>query len=159
MNKKQIVTLLLIAALSVGIISLYTTFAYNEEASLMNESESDYNLIYSIKKSTDKNIYINAKEEKYIDIVITNTYKANLKYGAYYKLINPKEIPENVTISLSEDSVDSLQDIIKSNETKIISIKIKNESDYNINITVGTLVGFEKGNIEELISKEEILIK
>ena len=79
MKKKQIVMILLIAALSIGIISLYTTFAYDEEAAILDESNADYNLIYQVKTLSNKYISLKAKEEKFIDIVITNTYKSNLK--------------------------------------------------------------------------------
>ena len=156
MKKKQIIMILLIAALSIGIISLYTTFAYNEETAILDESNADYNLIYQVKSLSNKYISLNAKEEKFIDIVITNTYKSNLKYGMYYKLLNSKG---SVDISLAEESPDQLQSIIKPNNTKTISLKIKNGEDSSIDLVVGALVGFEQGKIEDLQKEGEILIK
>lgn len=156
MKKKQIVMILLIAALSIGIISLYTTFAYDEEAAILDESNADYNLIYQVKTLSNKYISLKAKEEKFIDIVITNTYKSNLKYGMYYKLLNSKG---SIDISLAEESPDQLQSIIKPNNTKTISLKIKNGEDSNIDLVVGALVGFEQGKIEDLQKEGEILIK
>ena len=159
MKKKQIIMILLIAVLSIGIISLYTTFAYNEEAAILDESTADYNLIYQVKSLSNKYITLNAQEEKFIDIVITNTYKSNLKYGMYYKLLNPKNSKESINISLAEESKGQLQSIIKPNNTKTISLKIKNGEDSSIDLVVGALVGFEQGKIEDLQKEGEILIK
>jgi len=159
MKKKQIIMLLLIGAISTGIISLYTTFAYNEEASQLENSTANYNLIYSIKEISNTNISVNANEAKYVDIILQNPYKATVKYGMYYQLLKPNEMPQNVKISLSEDSQDDLESTIKEHETKIVSIKINNNSDYNIDLTIGALIGFEQGNIEDLIKERQILIK
>lgn len=159
MKKKQIIMILLIAALSISIISLYTTFAYDEEASILDKSEADYNLIYHVKSLSNQYLTVTAKEEKFIDIVITNTYTTNLKYGMYYKLLNTKDNSDKIKIKLTEDSKDELQSVIKPNNTKTISLSIKNESDTNIDLVVGALVGFEQGKIEELQKEGEILIK
>ena len=159
MNKKQIIMLLLVMSLSVSIISIYTTFAYNEEITLLNNSTANYNLIYSLKDLSNKNISINSKDESFVDIVITNSYDVTLKYGIYYKLINSTEKAENVIVNISENSVDPLQSIIKPNETKIVSLKIKNISNNSTNLNVGALVGFEQGKIEDLQKDGEILIK
>jgi len=158
MKKNQIIMLLLIASLSIGIISLYTTFAYDEEAAILNESKADYNLIYSIKTSSSKNVSLNANEEKFVDIILTNSYSATLKYGIYYKSIKDREISD-IKINLTEDSISQLQSTIKPNETKTISLKLTNNSDNSIELVIGALVGFVQGNIEDLIKEGEILIK
>jgi len=159
MKKKQLIMLLLIASLSAGIISLYTTFAYDEEAAILNESQANYNLIYSIKNSSNKNISLNSNEEIFVDVVLTNTYTSNLKYGMYYKIINPKINNQNIIVQLNEDSQNQLQSIIKPNDTKTISLRIKNESNNHIDLIVGALVGFEQGKIEDLKKEGEIIIK
>ena len=113
MKIKSIITILLITILSISLISLYTTFAYNEEAAKLSESNADYDLIYLLKEKNNKTVSVNAKEEKYIDIKFTNTYSATVKYGMYYSLVKPNKLPENVIITLSEDSQDKLEDTIK----------------------------------------------
>ena len=158
MSKNKIIIVLLIM-LSIGIVSLYTTFGYEEENIDKKQSISDYNLIYSLKEEFNKEILINTKEEKFIDITLKNTYEYTIKYGMYYYLINPTNLPDGVNISLAESSIDPLEDVIKPQETKIISIKITNNSEYDINLIVGALIGYERGNVEELISDGEILIK
>ena len=159
MNKKQIVALLLVLALAISVVSIYSTFAYNEEATQLNDSQANYNLVYSLKELSNRNISLNAKEETFVDIVITNSYDVTLKYGAYYQLINSKESSENINIRITENSPDPLESSIKPNETKTISLYIKNNSDSSINLVVGALVGFEQGKIEDLQKDGEILIK
>ena len=159
MSKKSIFIILFIMLMSVGIISLYSTFAYDEENAKLDESSADYNLIYSIKESSKNQLSVVAKETKYADITLKNDYTANIKYGMYYHLLSPNKLPENVTITLASESASPLEDIIKPNETKIVTIKIINNSENNIDIIIGAVVGFENGNIKELIKNNEIIIR
>lgn len=158
MSKKLIITILLIM-LSIGIVSLYSTFAYDEEAVLLEESAADYNLIYSMKKSSNKQISVGANEEKYIDITLENIYESTVRYGMYYYPLMPENLPENVVIELAEDSKDLLENTIKPNQTRSISIKVTNNSEYSILIQIGALIGFENGKIEDLVKDGEVLIK
>jgi len=159
MKKRIIIITILVTLLSIGIISVYSTYAYNEEDNILDESDANYNLIYSIRENSNKEVVINSKEEKYVNITLTNTYESTVKYGMYYYLINPKNLPENVTITLAEDSIDLLENIIKPNQTRSISIKIVNNSEKQLELIIGALVGFEKGNIEDLAKNGEYLIK
>ena len=159
MTKKSIYIVLFIMLFTVCILSLYTTFAYNEEAKKLDESTANYNLIYSLKDASNKQITVASKETKYVDIKLNNAYNSTVKYGMYYRLLKPNKMPDNINISLSEDSVGLLQDTIKSGESKVVSIKIDNNSEYNIELIIGALVGFENGNIEELLKENEVIIK
>lgn len=156
MSKNKIIIVLLIL-LSIGIISLYTTYGYEENQNEL--SDSHYNLMYPLKESTNKEITVGSKEEKFIDISLKNTYEYTIRYGMYYYLINPTKLPDNVTITLSDDSEDLLENTIKPNQTRSISIRITNDSEYAINLIIGALVGFEHGEIEELVTDGEVLIK
>ena len=159
MSKKSIFTILFIMVLSAIIVSLYSTFAYDEESTKLDDSTADYNLIYSMRESNKNQVIVTANETKFVDITLRNDYQSNVKYGIYYHLVSPNKLPNNVSISLAEESRDALEDIIKPNQEKIITIKISNNSENNIDIIVGALVGFENGNIEELIKNGEYLIK
>lgn len=159
MTKKSIYIILFIMLFTVGILSLYTTFAYDEESTKFDESKANYNLIYSLKDTSNKQISVTSKETKYVDIMLNNTYNSTVKYGMYYHLLKPNKMPDNVKISLSEDSIDLLQDTIKPGENKVVSIRIENNSEYNIELIIGALVGFENGNIEELLKNDEVIIK
>jgi hypothetical protein len=68
-------------------------------------------------------------------------------------------ITNNVTITLADDSIDKLENTIKPEETRNISIRITNDSEYAINLIIGALIGYENGEIEELVTDGEILIK
>ena len=145
--------------MAICLISLYSTFAFNEEENKLPDSSADYNLIYSLKEKSNKQVTINKGEEKYLDITLNNTYNSTVKYGIYYYLIDSKKIPENFTITLAEDSQDTLSNIINPNKTRNISLKIKNDSNYSVQLIIGALVGFENGNIEDLLQEGEILVK
>lgn len=158
MSKNKIIIVLLIM-LSIGIISLYTTFGYEVDNTSLEQSNSEYNLIYSLKESSNKEIVVNAKEEKFIDITLRNTYDSTIKYGMYYYMINPTKLPDNVTITLADDSEDLLENVIKPQNTRIVSIRITNNSEYTINLIIGALIGYEHGEIEELVTDGEVLIR
>ena len=159
MSKNKIIIVLLIM-LSVAVISLYTTYAFEENNNtIIKPSGSDYNLIYSLKESSNKEITVGANEEKFINISLTNTYKSTIKYGMYYYMISPTVLPNNVTIALADDSVDLLENIIKPEQTRSISIRITNNSEYAVNLIIGALIGYENGEIGELVTDGEVLIK
>ena len=158
MSKKSILIILLLM-LVVGVVSLYSTFAYNEEATNLDESRADYNLIYSIQENANKQITVGPNEEKYVDITLYNPYEATVRYGMYYYLMNIERLPENVTITLADESVDGLENTIKPDQTRSISIRVTNNSEYSITAQIGALVGFENGEIEDLAKNGEFLIK
>ena len=100
MSKNKIIVVLLIM-LSICVISLYTTYAYEENENPNNgPSFSTDNLIYTLKESTNKEIVVGAREEKFIDINLTNTYDTTIKYGMYYYMVNSTNLPNGVTITL-----------------------------------------------------------
>lgn len=158
MSKKNIIIIFLIM-LSIGIVSLYSTFAYDEENATLPSTNADYNLIYSISDNSNKKVTIEPNEDIYIDITLKNIYNSTIKYGMYYYVIGENSNPKKLQVTLSEDSVDLLENIIKPNKTRSISLKISNQEDYEIELIVGALVGFENGKIEELVKNGEILIK
>ena len=159
MTKKTVFTILFIMLISVAVISLYSTFAYDEEAAKLEESTADYNLIYSMKELSQNEATVAPKETKFIDVTLGNDYEAVIKYGMYYHLLSPNKLPDNVSIALAEESPNQVEDTIAAGESKTITIKIVNNSDESIDIIVGALVGFENGNVNELIKDGEVLIK
>ena len=64
--KKRTIIIILLILLSIGVISLYSTFAYNEESSNLDTSTADYNLVYSLKEKSNREVIINSMEEKYL---------------------------------------------------------------------------------------------
>ena len=159
MSKNKI-TIFLLIILSISVISLYTTYGFEENNIYpYEESTSNYNIISSIKESTNKEVAIGALEEKFIDVSLKNTYESTIKYGMYYYLISPEKLPDNVIITLADESDDLLENTIKPGETRNISIKITNNSEYSVTLIIGALIGFEHGEIEDLVTDGEVLIK
>lgn len=158
MSKKSIVAILMMI-FSFSVISIYSTYAFNNEVLPLDESESDYNLIYNISEKSNKQITVNKGETKFVDISLTNTYDSTIRYGMFYYAVNPEVLPSGVKISLADTSVDTLQNIIRTGETKSVSLEVKNESEYNVVLILGALIGFENGNIKDLETDKQILIK
>ena len=74
-------------------------------------------------------------------------------------MIEPQKLPDNVSITLAEDSEDALENIIKPGNRRSISLKITNNSGYSIDLILGALAGYENGKPEDLIKSGEVLIK
>ena len=157
MRKKTIFIILIIAVLTVSILSLYSSFAYNEESNDLGETDANYNLIYSLRDESNKQIEVASNSDIYVDLDVTNTYDYTVKYGVYYYLVKPDDLPNGVSINRLDDL--AIQDTIEAHSSKTVSIKIVNKSDYNIELILGTLVGFENGNIEDLLTDGLVLIK
>ena len=152
MNKNKIIIVLLIM-LSIGIVSLYTTYAYEEEYNnfIKEQSNANYNVTVSVKDNKNKEIFLNSKEETFIDISLKNDKeKGTIGYGTYYYMKSPEKLPSGVTIALAEHSTAPLEGTMKEGESKNISIKITNDSEYTINLIIGALSGLENGKIEDL---------
>ena len=87
--KKKTILVVLLTILAIGIVSLYTTFAYDENNNKLEDSDANYNLIYSIKEKSNREVVVGSNEEKYIDITLSNPYNSSVKYGMYYYLVSP----------------------------------------------------------------------
>lgn len=159
MQKKTIFIVLIIMTLAVSILSLYSSFAYNEEAKSLGESNANYNLIFSLKDENNKQITVASGDQIYVDLDVTNSYDYNVKYGTYYYVVNPKNLPDGVIITKANNSDGELQDVIEAGESTTISLKIDNNSKYNVDLIMGTLVGFENGDISDLVTDGINLIK
>ena len=129
-NKMIIISFALVVVIIV--VSLYTTFAYNDNNNGLTKSNADINLEYSTKDDNSQEVIINHGEEKYIDISLKNTYTSKVKYGIYYKMISPNKTPSGL---------------------------ISNDSKYDVKLEIGSLIGFEKGDISNLVSDNQVLIK
>lgn len=155
LSKKSVIAVLMMI-LSFGIISIYSTYAFDEEDATLGESKSD-DIVTFVLGQKDANLV--PGEVKFIDVSLFNGNSGDVKYGMYYYSINPSRLPDGVKISLADDSDDPLEDIIKINESKSVSIRIENNSEYNINLRIGAFGGFVKDNIEYFETDNYVLIK
>ncbi len=71
----------------------------------------------------------------------------------------PKQIVSDLIVSIDDSTENKNEEILESNEEKILTIKLVNNSEYNISLTLGSVVGFEQGDINTLIDDNMILIK
>lgn len=157
--KKHILIISIVLLLLLVVASIYGTFAYSEKIKSLPPSKADYNIVYSLNEKANNEINILPKEKKFVSITLTNPYSKTVKYGMYYYLIEPETVLDGLNITLSKTSKNLLEDIIKPEQTKQVTLEITNKTDKSVKILVGALVGFEKGNISELVQKGEILIK
>ena len=156
--KKKIIIILSFIIVVIGLLSLYRTFAINKNNDNADNIDSDINLSYSLK-NPDMNVIAKTNEEKYVDINLSNIYNENVKYGIYYKMNEPKNIPDGLNITIDELSKSNNAEILKPHEKKTITIKIVNNSEYNVSITLGSVIGFVSGDINTLLNDDMILIK
>ena len=154
--KKRTVVIFIVVMLLIGLVTMYRTYAIDEESINLEPSTADYNLIYNMRENSNREITLNPSEEKFVDISLTNTYSTKVKYGVYYSLKNDAN---NINATISETSQNKIQDILNPSEEKTITIKIKNNGEKNANVVVGALIGFENGKIEDLAKHGEVLIK
>ena len=156
-NKMIIISFALVVVIIV--VSLYTTFAYNDNNNGLTKSNADINLEYSTKDDNSQEVIINHGEEKYIDISLKNTYTSKVKYGIYYKMISPNKTPSGLNITKDYRSQGLLESTLNKDEEALVTIKISNDSKYDFKLEIGSLIGFEKGDISTLVSDNQVLIK
>ena len=156
-NKMIIISFALVVVIIV--VSLYTTFAYNDSNNGLTKSNADINLEYSTKDDNSQEVIINHGEEKYIDISLKNTYTSKVKYGIYYKMISPNKTPSGLNITKDDKSQGLLESTLNKDEEALVTIKISNDSKYDVKLEIGSLIGLEKGDISTLVSDNQVLIK
>lgn len=156
MKKRLIIIAIII--ISIGLVSLYATFALNDNHNL-DDSDSDINLSYVLNNESDMSVSVGKYDEKYVDMILKNNYKEKVKYGVYYKVNDMDTLPLGVNIIIDNNSVNSNEEIIKPNEEKIVTVIIKNDSDNDISISLGSVIGFVQGDINALLDNDMILIK
>ncbi len=157
--KKRLIIIISIIIIFIGVLSIYRTFAVNSNNNLKNETESDINLSYTLKNNDNMNVVVNAKEEKYVDMTLTNGYSEKVKYGIYYQMLDPKEVPNGLNVLIDNNSKNINEEIISPKEEKIVTVIIKNNTDNNITISLGSIIGFAQGDINALLEDNMILIK
>ena len=153
--KKGTVIVLLMVLLFIGLVTMYGTYAIDSENIELKPSTADYNLIYNMRENSDKEVNLKPSEEKYIEILVKNPYSTKVKYGIYYSVKNGTNNIDATLVS----KIHKGQDILEPSEEKNVTIKIKNNDEKESNIILGTLVGFQNGDVSDLVKSGEILIK
>ena len=82
-------------------------------------------------------ITINANDSKTISLNISNSTNQTLHYGAWYQMISPSTINDDITIAKLTDSPDETSGTIDGNSNKNVYIYIGNNSSSAITLYVG----------------------
>lgn len=160
MKNRHIIFLLMIIIALIGII-LSVTYALN--INITENTTNDYDLSYTFDISDNATWTINVEpgKTKIYELTLTNPYNDSIKYGIAYKLENPTELLEGITIEVPDTSSSLPQDSLEANNTNNIEVEIKNNSTNNIQITLSILTGYKNGgdliipNNYVLLTKEE----
>ena len=82
-------------------------------------------------------ITISANDSKTIALDVSNSTSQVLHYGAWYQMVSPDTINDNITIAKLIDSPDETSGTIDGNSNKIVYIYIGNNSSSEITLYVG----------------------
>ena len=82
-------------------------------------------------------ITINANDSKTIALNVSNSTNQVLHYGAWYEMVSPTAINDNITIAKLTDSPDETSGTIDGNSNKTIYIYVGNNSSSAITLYVG----------------------
>ena len=131
--------LLMLIVFGLVSLSLYTTYALFTASTEISEVVD-----FTANLTTDSNIIeyemvtIPAGTSKIIEVKVTNSYETPLSYGAWYKMVNPTEITEDIQIGIykEKDSAEG-NGTIAAGDTLTILVGVSNNSASDIKINIG----------------------
>ena len=127
---------LLILTLTVmGVYGTYAMFTHDINVDAVNLQASNIPVDQEI--SEYQKITVNANDAKTISLNISNSTSQALHYGAWYQMISPSTINNNITIAKLTDSPDETSGTIDGNSNKNVYIYIGNNSSSAITLYVG----------------------
>ena len=133
MNKKRIITIVLIVVIAFGILGLYKTFAY--DTSLSNNATDTYTLTI---KSPQSIVTVPASSSKTVIYKVQNTNDGTLKYAVGYS-------GDNIDVKIYSNSKDPKDDFISNREYKYIKLYITNTGTVDSDATISLVLGYENG--------------
>ena len=133
---------ILIVFILIVIMGLYQTFSLFTQSEGISYSNNTKTYTFIIGDTKENEIAIDANDSKYIDISIKNDKGIDLSYALYYNLDNASD---DVLVGYLKETSAKPNDTIKSDELKIISLKVINNSDKITKIKIGINSGTTKG--------------
>ena len=134
--KKYYLLLLLIITLT-G-ISIYGTYAmFTSEIGVDAIKLEASNIPVDQEIIEYEKIVISANDSKTIALNVSNSTNQTLHYGAWYQMVSPDTINDNIRIAKLTDSPDETSGTIDGNSNKTIYIYIGNNSSSTITLYVG----------------------
>ena len=134
--KKYYLLLLLIITLTGG--SIYGTYAmFTSEIGIDAFKLEASSIPVDQEIMEYEKVVIGANDAKTIALNVSNSTNQTLHYGAWYQMISPGTINDNITIAKLTDSPDETSGTIDGNSNKNVYIYIGNNSSSAITLYVG----------------------
>ena len=130
--------LLLLLIITLACVSIYGTYAMFTSEIGIDAFKLEASTIPVDQEIMEyEKITINANDSKTISLNVSNSTSQVLHYGAWYQMISPDTINDNITIAKLTDSPDETSGTIDGNSNKIVYIYIGNNSSSTITLYVG----------------------
>ncbi len=130
--------LLLLLIITLACVSIYGTYAMFTSEIGIDAFKLEASTIPVDQEIMEyEKITINANDSKTISLNVSNSTSQVLHYGAWYQMISPDTINDNITIAKLTDSPDETSGTIDGNSNKIVYIYIGNNSSSEITLYVG----------------------
>ncbi|MEE3342698.1 MAG: hypothetical protein VZS44_01250 [Bacilli bacterium] len=105
-----------------------------------------------------KSISIDSYDAKIFNIKVTNNTMNTIYYGVWYRMVEPKEINDNIIVAKLEDSVDNTSGDVESNNSKVVSVIVKNKTNKKIKIDFGVASSDKDANSVEYLAGKKLII-
>ena len=154
MKKSYLILLIIIGLFSLALYSTYAMFTANVETDdFVNLSASSLPTETQIQEY--ERITINANDTKIIDFNINNNTTSNLYYGAWYEMVEPTSINDNIIIAKYIDSESETFGSINASSKKKVTLAVSNQTDSSIIINIG--VAYSETNSLNLPTNRNII--
>ena len=149
--------LIILSVLGLFTLALYSTYAM---FTMSIETDDFVNLSASSLPTETRiqeyeRITINAKDTKIIDFNINNNTTSNLYYGAWYEMVEPTSINDNIIIAKYIDSESETFGSINASSKKKVTLAVSNQTDSSIIINIG--VAYSETNSLNLPTNRNII--
>lgn len=139
---KSKLSFILIIVIIVIIMGLYQTFSLLTDSAGISYSNNTKTYQFVIGGKEENEIVISENDSKYVDVLIKNDKDLTLSYALYYILDSENE---DVTIGYLSESTSKPTGTIVEKETLVISLRIINNSNELVKITIGINNGLPNG--------------
>ena len=154
MKKSYLIIISILGLITLAMYSTYAMFSATVETEdFVNLTASNIELDSQIVEY--ERITINAKDMKTIDFNINNNITSNLYYGAWYEMVEPTSINDNIIIAKYIDSESETFGSINASSKKKVTLAVSNQTDSSIIINIG--VAYSETNSLNLPTNRELI--
>ena len=104
-----------------------------------------------------KSINIDAYGAKIFNIKVSNNTPDTIYYGAWYRMVEPKDKSDDIVIAKLSDSASSTSGSVLGNDNSIISVIIKNKTNKKIKVDFGVASSDKDANSIEYLSGKRLI--